>query len=381
MSYLPDSPMSATGKRGASDDTLVLDRTKATRYIMLPKKDMHLWPRVRTRTTYDEKTGGLIARHTVKDMTEEELRAPLPDGPCDIHVIFELDKEPDGKPIGPRDSDEETKVVVPEPSASEEEQKRIADLEALVSEAVEGADVGALPPSKVGKGDKESPRPSGNRPAGSLEPEGVAQHAEGRIEPVAPLSLPHLESSAEKAVKIVTPEEEATLAEKESRQHELARQAKSVTHSFCHRFNNPHYKHCARANAQNAPCKKGTLAMGPMPKDFGESTTGDTLVSRKRKEGLSGVPGNRLTDEANLDAEIDEEDENRALDTLDAYPGAVNGLVMYDRATDVLMANPTATRKEGETEVAFRKLQGADQVKSFYCDNAPELKKAADKLG
>ena len=236
MSYLPDSPMSATGKRGASDDTLVHDRTKATRYIMLPKKDMHLWPRVRTRTTYDKKTGGLIAVHTVKDMTEEELRAPLPDGPCDIHVIFELDKESDGKATDPRDSDEKTKVVVPEPSVSEEQRKRIADLEDLVSEAVEGADVGALPPSKVGKGDKESPRPSGNRPAGSLEPEGVAQHAEGRIEPVAPLSLPHLESSAEKAVKIVTPEEEATFAEKESRQHELARQAKSVTHSFCHRF-------------------------------------------------------------------------------------------------------------------------------------------------
>ena len=30
MSYLPDSPMSASGKRGASDDTLVHDRTKAT---------------------------------------------------------------------------------------------------------------------------------------------------------------------------------------------------------------------------------------------------------------------------------------------------------------------------------------------------------------
>ena len=130
------------------------------------------------------------------------------------------------------------------PSASdEEEKKRVADLETFVSEAVERADVGALPPSKVGKRDKASPSPSGDRPAGNLEPEAADQEVEGQIEPVPPPPLPYSGSSTDKAVKIVTPEEEATLAEKESRQHELARQAKSVTHSFCHRCNNLHCKH------------------------------------------------------------------------------------------------------------------------------------------
>ena len=98
--------------------------------------------------------------------------------------------------------------------------------------------------------------------------------------------------------------------------------------------------------------RKARSPWGQCRRNLANRLQGTRLSVGSAKKGLSGEPGNRLTDEADLDAEIDEEDENRALDTLDAYPGAVNGFVMYDRATDVLMAYPTATRKEGETEVA-----------------------------
>ena len=39
--------------------------------------------------------------------------------------------------------------------------------------------------------------------------------------------------------------------------------------------------HCQRAGAQRKPRRKGKLALGPKPDKWGDSTTGDHLISRK----------------------------------------------------------------------------------------------------
>ena len=39
----------------------------------------------------------------------------------------------------------------------------------------------------------------------------------------------------------------------------LAREAGTIAHQFGHRTHNIYCKHCVRANAQRAPCKKGSL--------------------------------------------------------------------------------------------------------------------------
>ena len=107
--------------------------------------------------------------------------------------------------------------------------------------------------------------------------------------------------------------------------------------------------------------------LGPKPMRFGEQTTGDTLVSRKR--GAS-------EDEPEKSGEAGEGEE--------PFPGAKNGVVMYDRGTDFLMVYPTATRTEKETTEAFRHWEGPKSMKpnveSFYADNATELKASARKL-
>ena len=62
---------------------------------------------------------------------------------------------------------------------------------------------------------------------------------------------------------------------------------------------------------------KGSLVLGPKPTRFGEQTTGDMLVSKKRGGG---------EDEPEQSDEAGEEEE--------PFPGARNGVVMYDRGTD-----------------------------------------------
>ena len=51
---------------------------------------------------------------------------------------------------------------------------------------------------------------------------------------------------------------------------------------------------------------------------------------------------------------------------------------MFDRATDWLQCLPSAKKTAKDTIAAFNLFQGPTQkVKNLYCDNAPELLKAA----
>ena len=128
--------------------------------------------------------------------------------------------------------------------------------------------------------------------------------------------------------------------------------------SVYHRFYNPFCEHCVAADATRKPRYKGTLALGPKPEGFGKCITGDHLTSRN-SEIKEYVP--------------DEDD--------DMFPGASNGVVMYDRGTDDLEVYPVATRSAPETIEAFQHWAGPDdKIESFYADNAPELKAAARKL-
>ena len=55
---------------------------------------------------------------------------------------------------------------------------------------------------------------------------------------------------------------------------------------------------------------------------------------------------------------------------------------MYDRATSWLACYPAATKSAVHCLEAFKDFEGPQKkVKSFYCDNAPELKKACRHLG
>ena len=63
------------------------------------------------------------------------------------------------------------------------------------------------------------------------------------------------------------------------------------------------------------------------------------------------------------------------------HPGSKAAIVLWDMGTDCLFIAPTATRSEAETRKAMMDFFGStDEIRSFYSDNAPELKKAARTL-
>jgi len=130
-------------------------------------------------------------------------------------------------------------------------------------------------------------------------------------------------------------------------------QAKSCFHCFDHRDYNPFCEVCCRSRAQRKPRKKGALAMGERPKKFGQQVTADHFVC---KDG-SGEGD-------------------------DYFPKANFAVVVFDRATDWTEVYPKATKSYEDTREALQHFAGtASRVKSLYADNAPELRKAAKKLG
>ena len=59
---------------------------------------------------------------------------------------------------------------------------------------------------------------------------------------------------------------------------------------------------------------------------------------------------------------------------------ATTTAVMIDVGTGEIQCYPKATRSEEDTIQAFQRFAGGRPVKYFYCDNAPELMKAAKKM-
>jgi len=98
------------------------------------------------------------------------------------------------------------------------------------------------------------------------------------------------------------------------------------------------------------------MVFDPPPVAFGDRTTGDTLINR-RKDNLA------------------------ASDDDDYFPGASTAGIFYDIATKFTTMQPQASRHEDDTRVAMQHFAGDREIKSFYCDNAPEFKKCAAKLG
>ena len=91
----------------------------------------------------------------------------------------------------------------------------------------------------------------------------------------------------------------------------------------------------------------------PPPTKFGDQDTGDHFIK-------GGVV-------------VDDEDPFFPTDTV--------AVVLYDRATRWLAVYPKATKTTYHTMEAFQHFAGPrHKIKSFYCDNAPELISAARGL-
>ena len=149
----------------------------------------------------------------------------------------------------------------------------------------------------------------------------------------------------------------------------LKQQACSIEHLATHATFNQYCQTCREAKASRAHKRnkkkqreKAREKTGEVdPSDgrstlrFGDQVTGDYLLQRRN------------------------EVKNEAFNT--DHPGSKAAIVLWDMGTDCLFIAPTATRSEQETRKAMTDFIGpTDDVRSFYSDNAPELKKAARSL-
>ncbi|MCP3878846.1 MAG: hypothetical protein GY701_10710 [Sulfitobacter sp.] len=110
---------------------------------------------------------------------------------------------------------------------------------------------------------------------------------------------------------------------------------------------------CLDSKTQRKSRRRGGLAMGPRPKQFGEQCTGDHLFSKEAVENTDPW-----------------------------FPNASTAVVMHDRATQWLDCFPKATKSHADTVEAFHEFAGTrDKIKQFYCDNSHELLAAARTVG
>jgi len=139
----------------------------------------------------------------------------------------------------------------------------------------------------------------------------------------------------------------------------LLKEALSLDHMMDHSKFNPYCRACVESKSQRTGHRKGAMAQScDKPTRFGESTTGDHFLNKRKDNVVSSC--------------TDEED---------FFPGAKTAVVAYDRGTDWLGCFPKATRSTEDTLQAFKEFQGRDKIESFYCDNAGELGAAAKHLG
>ena len=163
------------------------------------------------------------------------------------------------------------------------------------------------------------------------------------------------------------------------------RQATTAEHLFDHRVFNPYCKHCCRAKAQRKRRDRSAVDLGPPSKVFGTHTTGDHLISRKRK--LVDGEGDTIPEDTGEALFGDEECEDDGLESHGEdfsflTKPAKDAVVMYDRGTDYGDMFPKGTKTTEDTLAAFREwTKPDDKILSFYADNAPELKAAAKELG
>ena len=110
-----------------------------------------------------------------------------------------------------------------------------------------------------------------------------------------------------------------------------------------------------RQKRKKAPILDPLVDALPPPKNFGDQVTGDHFIKK----------GGGDFDEA--------DDPNFLADSV--------AVVLFDRATRWLAVYPKSTKTTYHTIEAFQHFAGAkDKIRSFHCDNAPELLSAARAL-
>ena len=151
--------------------------------------------------------------------------------------------------------------------------------------------------------------------------------------------------------------EELEEVEEQTTKRNLRKEAMSLDHLMVHRFFNPYCRACVESKNQRKHKRRGGLInQARQPVKFGEKTTGDHLIGRRK----------------NGEAVEDEEYE---------FPMSTAAAALYDRGTGWITCHPQATRSTEDTIKAFQEFQGEDEIYSFYCDNAKELAAAAFRLG
>ena len=159
----------------------------------------------------------------------------------------------------------------------------------------------------------------------------------------------HADDSADEVAVVKGPKPPRTLAEAQSREHMMT-----------HLPKNPYCDVCSKAKMQRRQKRKKVPHLvpdegaPPPPRKFGDQVTGDHFI----KNGSGSV---------------EEEDPN--------FPSDTVAVVLFDRATRWLAVYPKSTKTTYHAIQALQHFAGPqDKIKSFYCDNAPELIAAATAL-
>ena len=130
----------------------------------------------------------------------------------------------------------------------------------------------------------------------------------------------------------------------------LRNEAKSLRHLMTHLPFNKYCTTCQRAKMEGAKHFRGSGIAGHEAKQFGDHVTADTLVLHGLKDR--------------------------------GFRGEKNAIMFYDFATEYHECIPVKSRKEGDTDWAFRHYIGPSEtfkLKRMYCDRAPELINSARK--
>ena len=109
-----------------------------------------------------------------------------------------------------------------------------------------------------------------------------------------------------------------------------------------HRHFNPYCRACVESKSRRKPKRKGGLVeQGKVPTKFGEQTTGDHLINRRKTN------------------------EWECTVTEGEFPKATTAVVLYDRACDWVSCYPKALRTTEETIKACQDFAGSDKIQSF----------------
>ena len=131
------------------------------------------------------------------------------------------------------------------------------------------------------------------------------------------------------------------------------KRAMDHSHLFSHASYCKSCDACVKARAQRVRHPRGRMNMGPPPKKFGQSVTGDSLIDRRGRNDEDPM-----------------------------FPGSTNAFVLYDRATGWIQCSPNGALDNASTLKAMRHFQGPDRKPiHLHADNWPAINSAAAQMG